>query len=170
MTDRPPVEFVVPVGAMTAESEEEKTRLLELGATAERYISGFRWCRGIAARYCGNGIGGVVGVFLFRIVPGAGGVDEWLWVIVGDIPPAYLVLDGAKSPSQALALYIREMSRWVSAVETGCPADDLIPVNVPATREHAATLRSRLAMLKDELLPRFREDEAAMQNGMSRPN
>ena len=46
-------------------------------------------------------IGGVVAVFLFRI-DGPPEVDPLLWVVVGDLPTAYLVTDDAPSPAIAL--------------------------------------------------------------------
>lgn len=160
-----PAAFVIPMDLISAESEEEKSLLLRFAVNAEEFITGFSWCRGIQEKYFGNGVGGIIGVFLFHIVPQSPAVDEWLWVIVGDLPPAYLVLDKAKAPSAALRSYIDEMFRWVSAVDAGRPTDELIPVDVAPTREHADMLRKRLTMLRNELLPRFKQDEAASQAG-----
>lgn len=94
-----------------------------------------------------------MGVFLFRIVPASEGVDDCLWVIVGDIPPAYLVADESRTPSEALRTYIAEMRRWVAAAEAGQPADELIPLNVQATRATAIALRKRLDFLENDVLP-----------------
>lgn len=160
-----PAKFVTPMDLISAESEEEKSLLVRFASDAEDFITSFSWCRGVQEKYLGNGVGGIVGVFLFHIVPQSPKVDEWLWVIVGDIPPAYLVLDKAKTPSAALKSYIDEMFRWISAVEAGRPTGDLIPVDVSPTAEHASMLRRRLNMLRNELLPRFRQDEAAARSG-----
>jgi hypothetical protein len=97
----------------------------------------------------------VVAVFLFRIVPKQEGVDEWLWVVVGDLPSAYLVTDDNPTPASALEAYVAEMSAWVDAVENGRPVADLIPVNVPPTRENSQQLRNRLTFLSANVIPRY---------------
>lgn len=129
-------------------------------ARARSYLSSFRWCRAIRECYVGEiAVGAVVLVVLFRIEPTDEDVDEWLWVVVGDLPPAYLVTDQAPDAPAALARYAEEMDRWVSAVRAGEPADDLIPVQtaggrhpLPATPEHAEDLARRLRTLRELFL------------------
>ena len=77
----------------------------------------------------------------FNIHPLRRDVDELLWVVVGDIPPAYLVTDDAPDPVAALQAYIREMRRWIEAVRLGRPIADLIPVNALPTAVNATTSR-----------------------------
>jgi len=55
-------------------------------------------------------------VFLFALMPAGRDVDCLLWVIVGDLPPAYLVTDEASGPVEALRVYVPEMSKWVAAM------------------------------------------------------
>jgi hypothetical protein len=97
-----PVGFVIPLEQLFGEDEEETQLLRSMAAQAETYLSGFAWCQSIKAKYFGAGVGQVLAVFLFSIVPSRANVDEWVWVVVGDIPPAYLVIDECKSPSSAL--------------------------------------------------------------------
>lgn len=100
-------------------------------------------------------IPGVIAFFLFNIVPNAPDIDEWLWVVVGDLPPAYLVTDDAKTVNNALKAYIYEMRRWTQAVSEGKSTDDLIPVNVQPTIEAAKRLEERLAFLESEVLAKL---------------
>jgi hypothetical protein len=137
-------------------SEAEGMRLLVDGAIA--YISKFRWCRAILEYRVGIGIPTVIGVFLMRIEPAESGVDDWLWVVVGDVPPAYLVVDDNPTPADALDAYIIEMRQWVDAVRIGASIDDLIPVNAPPTMEFADMLASRLEFLSRVVLPESRRD------------
>jgi hypothetical protein len=95
-------------------------------------------------------------VFFLRIVPGSEGVDEYLWVIVGDIPPAYLVTDESRTHSEALRTYITGMRQCVAAAESRQSVDELIPVNMPATRERTEVLKRRLDFLESEILPSCR--------------
>ena len=98
-------------------------------------------------------------VFLFHIEPNRPGIDEWLWVVVGDLPSAYLVLDNANCPSEALEGYLEEMFRWVELAKQGRSSKKVIPVNAPANPEFAQMLESRLEVLRNTIVPAFREME-----------
>ena len=93
MSDGMPVTGVVPLSQMKGDDEEENRLLQEMSKRAQRYLSGFKWCESILDFYFGDGVGGVFAVFFARIKPASPEIDEWLWVIIGDIPPAYLVTD-----------------------------------------------------------------------------
>lgn len=122
------------------------------------FIRGFSWCDAVLELYEGIADPDILGVFLARIRPARPGVDEWLWIVVGDLPPAYLVIDRAPNPACALDGYIGLMREWVKAVERGAPVDDLIPVNVPPTREYAKMLDGRLRVLAEFLRENFQDD------------
>lgn len=157
--ERVPVTGVVPVDQMAGD-EEEDTRLLKIIAEgATKYLRSFSWCKKIRSTYFGDGYGGIVGLFLFHIEPSRDGVDEWLWVVFGDVPPAYLVIDHAKTPSQALEYYIAEVSVWVELAKQGRSSKDAIPVNLPTKPENAARVVSKLKFLEEFVVPSFREAE-----------
>lgn len=59
----------------------------------------------------------------------------WIWVIVGDLPPAYITTENNANPACALDGYITEMKEWVEAVRMGKPTSERIPVNAPPTFE-----------------------------------
>jgi len=138
--------------AMKGDSSED-TRLLKSMATeAKQYLLSFEWCREIKESWFGWGVGGVCAIFLFEIVPANRGVDSWFWVIVGDLPSAYLVLDGSPTPMKALDTYVELMQEWVDAVHEGKSTDDLIPVEAAATPENADLLQRRLVFLREKVL------------------
>lgn len=154
-----PVRCVIPLTQMVG-GDEEDSRLLRIMADgAENYLRCFKWCTGIRETFFGDGYGGIVAVFLFRIERGSPDVDEWLWVIFGDVPPAYLVTDECKTPSEALTGYIGEMSKWVALAKEGRSSVDVIPVYVPPTPENADDLAKRLTLLREVVVPAFREAE-----------
>jgi hypothetical protein len=101
---------------------------------------------------------GIVAVFLFKIVPRSEDVDEWIWVVVGDLPPAYLTTGECPNPATALDGYIGAMLEWVDAAEKGESVANLIPVNVPATKENANMLKTRLDFLDAKILFEYQED------------
>jgi hypothetical protein len=149
---------LIPVGAMVGEDEEETSQLRALYETARRYIESFRWAGQIEAAHFGLGVADIVGVFLFEFIPVNKSVDSLLWVVVGDIPSAYLVVDESKNPAQALDSYIFEMNEWVDAAQAGKSTNELIPVNVKPTIENAKKLRGRLEFLKKEILEYYKDD------------
>lgn len=153
------VRGVVPVDQMFGDDEKDTMLLRTMASRAQEYILSFSWCKSIRAAYFGDGCGGVVALFFFRIEPSKADVDEWTWVVVGDVPHAYLVIDDCKTPSQALEGYIDEMSKWVDLAKKGRTSKRVIPVNAPATPEYAEALEGRLKFLRDVMVPSFQTAE-----------
>ncbi|MFP5237479.1 MAG: hypothetical protein ACLGSD_16400 [Acidobacteriota bacterium] len=148
-----PVSGVTPVSEMRGEDEDETRRLRDMEARARDFITSFNWCTAVLDLYFGDGIGDVFAVFFARIKPARPSVDEYLWIVVGDIPPAYLVIDDSPTPKAALECYIREMRKWVALAKDGKSSRDVIPVNVPATPQWAGILESRLNALEQKMIP-----------------
>ncbi len=165
---RPAVEFtkLTPCAEFVGEDAEDDALVRELIERARSYLAGFDWCSAIVECYLGDiAVGGVVAVLLFRIVPVRERVDEWLWVVVGDLPPAYLVLGDAPNPASALDAYIGEMERWIEAVKQGEPVDGLIPVDthdgserLAPTAELADAIEIRLRFLDSKILADYADD------------
>lgn len=153
------VKGVVPLDQMVGEDDEDTKLLRVMASGAENYLRSFPWCKSIREVYFGDGYGGVVAVFLFHIEPTRTDVDEWLWIISSDVSPAYLVTDSRKTPSQALAGYIEEVSKWVQLAKQGHSSKDVIPVYMPATPENAVDVEKRLKILQETVVPAFREAE-----------
>jgi hypothetical protein len=136
-----------------AESPSERRRVEVLLKEAEQFLAGHAWCPGIQQSFVGFAAGGVVGVFLFELTKPIGTGDAFLWVVVGDLPSAYLVADCARSPREALDGYCELMRAWVDAVERGGSLASVYPVKAPPTREHARLLASRLEFIEETLFP-----------------
>jgi hypothetical protein len=146
---------------MTPVSALANADLQQLADEPTSFISAFRWCRNIHESFLAFGVVGIVGVFLFRIEPALIGVDEMHWVIVGDLPPAYLVCDKAPDWREALRCYVFEMRRWVEAARAGSSLHGIIPVRANPTREHADMLASRLDCIQDYMIDDLPFDEDA---------
>lgn len=154
-----PVKGVVPIAQIFGGDEEDTRLLRAMASEAQEYIQSFSWCKSIREAYFGDGYGGIVALFFFRIEPSKADVDEWLWVVVGDLPSAYLVIDVSKTPSQALEGYIDEMSKWVKLAKQGRSSKKVIPVNAPATPAYAEALEGRLKFLREVFVPQFQMAE-----------
>jgi hypothetical protein len=149
---------VTPLKSYDFEDEEEERvrRLVERSTT---YLNSFPWCECVDDLYIGIAIADKLLVSLVRIAPARKGIDEILWVVVGDLPSAYLVIDRAPNPACALRAYVELMTEWCDAAERGDRVDDLIPVNVPPTKEWASELRSRLTFLDEKILLPYYQDQ-----------
>jgi len=149
---------VVPLNEMAGENNEEIASLHEFLEEAVEYLNAFDWHTGIKDAYFGLGMDGILAVFLFEIEPADKDADDYVWVVVGDIPPAYITCENAPNPATALDGYIAAMSQWVEAALAGKSVDELIPVNIPATAEAGADLQSRLEFLAQNVLSQYGAD------------
>lgn len=149
----PPAAGVVALEQMAGDDEQDTALLREMAAEATNYLQSFSWCSGIAEAYWGGGVGKVFGIFLFKIIPASPDVDQWLWVVTGDVPRAYLVLDESKSPAEAFEAYLTLMTNWIEFAHEGRSSPELPPTGVPSTPEWAAELERRLEFLKTKVKP-----------------
>jgi len=66
----------------------------EVRASAEAaraYLEHFRWCGAITQLSLAFAVAGVVSVFRADIRPVGEGADPTVWVVMGDLPPAYTI-------------------------------------------------------------------------------
>lgn len=157
---------MIPINELAADPNDEDS-LYEFARVAEGFLTSHPWCRELVSGYLGYGWDGILGIFFFEIVPAKENVDRQLWVITGDVPPAYLVSDNAKKPSEALRAYVHEMRLWVNAVKAGQPIDDFMPVyyqnstnRVPPSIDFAEMLDGRLDFIEQQLIPEAEENGA----------
>ena len=137
---------------MIPASKIRDVEVRELAEEAKTFAESHDWCQKVTAVRLAWAVAGVLGVFQVDLKPAQPDIDSSLWIVVGDIPPAYLVLDDAPTWRDALRGYVAEMSRWVHAVKGGQPLDDVIPVAVEPSLEHAEMLAGRLAFIQTEFI------------------
>lgn len=146
-----------PVGReIDYESKAEAERLAVLRDTAQRFLQGFRWAPPIAELILAFGVAPIAALFLARFEHSIGGEvsgDTEVWVMVGDLPPAYFVVDESPSPAEALEVYCELMEDWVHKVIAGTDLSASYPVSVEPTVEHAQLLRGRIEFIRDKLIP-----------------
>lgn len=139
---------------------EGAKELVELAEFARSYLLSHKWVRRVSSGFLDRGLAPMLAVFYFEIEPIE--ADEAVWVIVGDIPPAYLDILSAPNGEEALKSYVWAMRRWVRAVSEGRSTHGLIPVSfgrsrelLPATIETAAMLEGKLNAIETVLIPWF---------------
>jgi hypothetical protein len=137
------------------ETEFDKYEYLNDSIT---FLNQHIWHEGFTNIYAGLVVEGIVGIYLFEIIHSRDDVDDFVWVITGDIPPAYITCEDAPNPACALDGYIGAMREWVKAVKSDQDIENLIPVNVPPTKVWAEKLENRLNFLDEKILIDFQSD------------
>jgi hypothetical protein len=138
---------------MTGDSEEDTELLRQMAATATDYINGFSWCPPVSAMHLAYGIGGVIALFLVRFERKIAQTDDKLWIVVGDLPDAYLVVETEDNPRDAIERYCLLMDEWINEVLGSGNFADVFPVDAEQTPENAELLRQRLDVIRTEILP-----------------
>jgi hypothetical protein len=117
---------MVPVEKIATSRLTDRDDIQKMADQARGYLQSHKWCRSIRRGYFDCGVAGILAVFYFEIEPD--NADDAVWVIVGDIPPAYIDTESCATGAEALNAYICCMHEWVEAVRAGQPVDDMIPV------------------------------------------
>lgn len=131
--------------------------LRAMAKSARDYITSFNWCPPIRVSYLASGVGGIVAIFLFEFTSKIQDTDDRLWVIVGDLPSAYLVVEPVDSPQRALERYCELMEDWIAGIRDLTPLGKAFPVAAEPTPENAELLERRIAFLLAEIIPRMAE-------------
>lgn len=157
---------VCPVARLGEWVDLEDVPLLEQDlAEATQYMRSQSWCHEILEAYCGTGVATIFYAFLFHIKPSRPEIEEFLWVVVGDIPPLYLITQTAHNPATALFEYTLVMSVWADAAIEQTSSSGLPPVSAPFTRKNGLALRRRLAFIRNYLKEyHFQELDPELQN------
>jgi hypothetical protein len=142
--------------AIAGDSPEDTLYLKRMSAEARRYISSFPWCPPIKELMLARGVGRIVAAFLIQFAERIQNRDEFLWVIVGDLPSAYFVIDHCRTPAQAIQTYCDLMQRWADAVVEHKDLFGIYPVAAQPTADNALLLQKRIQYLRERIGPLFR--------------
>jgi hypothetical protein len=136
--------------------KDDKYSLYEFAQEAKRFVHSHRWVERVFDGFLAKGFDGILGIFYFEVLPKSKKLDSEIWVITGDLPPAYFPTDECPTPINVLDSYICEMRIWINAIKRGDPVDELIPVNVPAEPKYAQILKERLDFLEKNVVKGMR--------------
>jgi len=125
---------------------------------AAQYVRSFAWCLELHEQFFADGVGGIAAIFLFFVTIRKVKKPEWIWVVVGDFPSAYMELGAGGNPQAVLLRYIEGVEEWLDASVEERLSGDLIPILVPPGAELLESLRGRLATLRSLVLPHLRGD------------
>jgi hypothetical protein len=128
------------------------SELIGMYEEAKNYLKNFRWCKEIKSCNLYTNIGKVFCIFLFEIDNAASKEDDFLWIIVGDIPPMYLDTFGVKSTKGVIETYVDLAEEWINNIKAGEPIDKCYPFNAAPTLEFAELLEKKVSFMKNELM------------------
>src|SRR5262245_5252910 len=135
-----------------ASNLEYKSELIELSKEAQSFLESQSWCKQIADAWLDWGWGYILGIFLFHIKAFTSDAPEYIWVIVGDIPPACFNAGYYKDRKQAIDQYLLEMQSWIDQINEGKQPDiSTIRVNVPPSKDWALKLQERLIFIREKI-------------------
>lgn len=140
------------------DSEEERKEFEPIERRARDFLTSHTWCPPIQATFVGAYFPPIVSVFAYKVEKshpiGTDSTDvlEWIWVVVGDLPSAYLVNEEITDGLVALAGYTAVAADWVKAVEAGGSADGPVCFDAPAEKKYAELMRPRIEFLKQTFL------------------
>jgi hypothetical protein len=144
---------MAPVFRLTDESDSESKALLDLARNAREYLQSFAWCTPIREVRLAFGIAGVLGLFLVEFDKKIQGTDDRLWVVSGDLPQAYFVVEPNDTAQVALERYCSLMDGWIFSVLSFGDFDEVYPVKAQRTAANADQLRRRIDFIRSEIVP-----------------
>ena len=145
------------IGDFKKSRVELKVELMTLFNEAKSYLEKQNWCSNIVGCWFDRSYVDKLAVFYFKIVP-LGEADEFVWIIVGDIPPAYIDIETASNGALAIQAYTDIMEDWVTAVVNGEGVDEVYPIDAPANEEYASMLASRIKFIRNKILVNYNDE------------
>ena len=141
------------IDQLVGEDDEDTELLRTMAREARSYISDFAWCPPIRRGLLAWGVGGVAALFLFEFAAKIAGTDDELWVVTGDLPSAYIVVEPDDSPKEAMERYCEVMDQWIQAALGAEDLANVFPVAAEPSIQNAGLLRSRTDFLRREIIP-----------------
>lgn len=126
------------------EDVEFYSEVLKMNKEAADYIQSFGWCKNVKDSNLYLNLGSILCIFLFEIDNSASNEDNFLWLMVGDIPPMYLDVFGSKTIKEVLTTYADLATDWITNVESG---------------EMAEMLKRRVNQIKNSIRPNIEDIE-----------
>lgn len=128
--------------------------VLTLSEEAQKYLRSFNWCNKILNGWLAESWGYMLCLFYFEIEPDTESeADDHVWIIVGDLPPAYIDIESAHNEWEAVDVYVYLMKDWIDHAKNGKSVKDCFPVNVEPSEKYANMLLSRIEIIESDFLP-----------------
>lgn len=140
-------------------SKEEDVEFIALAEEANSFLKSHKWCESIKKQWLVAEWENLLIVFFFEIIPDSTDTDDRVWVIVGDLPPAYIDIQSATNETEAIQVYTEIMDDWVQCVKNRQSTEDCYPINVPPENKYAEMLDTRLQLIRKYILGKTSIDD-----------
>lgn len=133
-------------------TQSDDGELFKLAEEAKLFLESHKWCKKVEKQWLASGWENLLLVFYFKITPNSKNADDYVWVVVGDLPPAYIDIESADNISDVIETYTDLMDDWVQCVKNGQPVEDCYPIDVPPENEYAEMLAIRIKLVREYIL------------------
>jgi hypothetical protein len=147
-------------------TEIDENHNIELHDEAKDFLLSHKWCKQVIRGWQDENLSILdkLGVFLFKIEPIDATVDDYVWVMLGDLPSVYLHAS-VKTARDGLEVYCDLMNEWADNILQGHSLDESYPVEAEPTTENANLLKRKVAFIQRELL----KDSGKLRNALTEP-
>ena len=143
-----------------ASDPEDEAELAVLEEQARNYVGSFPWSPPIQEMLLAYGVGYIFALFLVRFtepIRWHGQEDAELWIVVGDLPPAYFATDDSPNRAEAMETYCVFMEDWADRILDGDDLEGAYPIRAAPSEEHARMLKSRIEFIREKFIPEVQE-------------
>jgi hypothetical protein len=130
------------------DSPEDTALLKKMYLEASSYLNTILGDSIKSEMFIAQGVGDIIALFYVKFKNPLSSGDTGIWIVVGDIPSAYFVVDRAQNASEAFEVYCELMDDWAQHVLAGKSLDDVFPIDSPATNENANDLIERIRFIR----------------------
>lgn len=139
--------------------EDENSAFYAMELSAKTVLSLNSWCPPTVETYVAAYCPPIVAVFLYKFdkqhpltFEDKDGFPEWIWVVVGDLPPICSLYEPLKDGLDALRYWVAAYQTWLERFDAGLSLEELTFLDVPEDAEHAEMLRGRVEFLLKHFL------------------
>jgi len=133
----------------------ENYEFVKLVNEAKSFLKNHRWCKEIEKQWFVANWDNLLTIFFFKIVPNSELADDHIWVVVGDLPTAYIDIESASNKAEVIQVYTEIMDDWVRCVKNGESVEDCYSINVPPKLEYAKMLDTKIQLIKEHILDKM---------------
>jgi len=133
---------------------------------SHRYLSSHPWCQNITNGWLFTNLGEVLCIFLYQIENSQSPTDNLIWVIVGDLPPAYIDSKEIGNTRKVVEVYIYLVKDWIEHAENARNMEQCYPLLSGWTEEHVEMLKVRADLLEKSILPNLYEVSIEERNAI----
>ena len=125
---------------------------IKLAKKASAYLYSHIWCNKIEKQWLVANWENLFAIFFFKITTNTKDTNEYVWLVVGDLPSICIDVESATNEQEVVKAYITIMEDWIKCVHNKGDIKKCYPINVPPTKGYADMLNTRISLIKEHIL------------------